>query len=714
MGEARRILNAFQVIFLLAVVLLNLSSAADAASMKPRVYVTIGNQENLANSVVVIDPSASQIVEDEAIVAGHSPNAIVISRDGLRVWTTHGFSHVIGDDVDKVTAWDLTNRKAPKLLGTITKDDGLVKRIGDPALSPPDPADDDEKLLLVPSNSQDPNRGNQVSIINIETFEVTNVAVGNLPLRVATGNTRKGPRAYVTNHISENVSVIDLQTLEVVATILVPGRPAGVAVGLEGKRVYVTLYSENKLSIIDTTSDICVTTPTPDECVTTIDVPDGMGLIDVAVHPSNKAVYVVGESSGNVSVVELGGDPKAGKVVSVSDLGSEDPRKIAFKADGTRAYVSNRVSRAIVALDTHDPLNPSLPLPDEKIDVIVKDEMGNDVRVNTLGIAVFPKPELLQNEPPVAKAGDDQAIRAGETVFLDGSSSFDDNTSSELLGYAWSFSSKPQGSAAVLSGTNTQSASFVADVAGTYVVQLVVTDEGGLSSAPDEVVISSDNLAPIANAGEDRLVITNNVVTLDGSGSTDPEGDPRSFSWTLVSKPNGSSAALTHADTPNPSFTPDLEGTYVVELVVSDPIGPSAPDSVEITATNAESFAEIKIEEASGAISALPPDDVTTKGNQNALTNFLSQTALAIQEGDLAEARNKLQKAIGRTDGCVLRGTPDGNGPGLDHGLRGAGGGIQPAQRGPCRPFTLSAKDTEGHGNNGKVKNRGGPGLGLI
>ena len=88
---------------------------------------------------------------------------------------------LLGDDVDKVTAWDLTNRKAPKLLGTITKDDGLVKRIGNPALSPPDPADDDEKLLLVPSNSQDPNRGNQVSIINIETFEVTNVAVGNLP-----------------------------------------------------------------------------------------------------------------------------------------------------------------------------------------------------------------------------------------------------------------------------------------------------------------------------------------------------------------------------------------------------------------------------------------------------------------------------------------------------------------------------------------------------
>ncbi len=130
MGEARRILNAFQVIFLLAVVLLNLSSAADAASMEPRVYVTIGNQENLANSVVVIDPSASQIVEDEAIAAGHSPNAIVISRDGLRVWTTHGFSHVIGDDVDKVTAWDLTNRKAPKLQALSQKMMDWLRELG--------------------------------------------------------------------------------------------------------------------------------------------------------------------------------------------------------------------------------------------------------------------------------------------------------------------------------------------------------------------------------------------------------------------------------------------------------------------------------------------------------------------------------------------------------------------------------------------------------
>ena len=46
--------------------------------------------------------------------------------------------------------------------------------------------------------------------------------------------------------------------------------------------------------------------------------------------------------------------------------------------------------------------------------------------------------------------------------------------------------------------------------------------------------------------------------------------------------------------------------------------------------------------------------------------NFLSQATIAIQDGDLAEAVNKLQKAILRTDGCVLRGAPDGGGSSRD------------------------------------------------
>jgi Concanavalin A-like lectin/glucanases superfamily/PKD domain len=271
-----------------------------------------------------------------------------------------------------------------------------------------------------------------------------------------------------------------------------------------------------------------------------------------------------------------------------------------------------------------------------------------------------------QNTAPTANAGMDQAVRPGETVLLDGRDSFDDNSASAALIYAWSFSSKPAGSSATLIGASTATPSFFVDNPGTYVVQLIVTDEGGLSSAADEVLISSNNLAPTANAGDDILAVVGGQVTLDGSSSSDPELDSLIFTWTLTSAPAGSTALLNGGNFPNPTFVPDVEGTFLIELVVSDLLGPSSPDTVIITATSANNYAEIQILEANEVITALPSNNVTTGGNQNALTNFLSQAVVAIQSGDLPKAKQKLQQAIERTDGCVLRGALDDNGPGRD------------------------------------------------
>ncbi len=62
------------------------------------------------------------------------------------------------------------------------------------------------------------------------------------------------------------------------------------------------------------------------------------------------------------------------------------------------------------------------------------------------------------------------------------------------------------------------------------------------------------------------------------------------------------------------------------------------------------------------------PAQVTTQGNQTALGNFLTQAIAALQEDppDVDRAISKLNQAIVRTDGCVLRGEPDGPGPGRD------------------------------------------------
>jgi hypothetical protein len=251
-------------------------------------------------------------------------------------------------------------------------------------------------------------------------------------------------------------------------------------------------------------------------------------------------------------------------------------------------------------------------------------------------------------------------------VFLDGGESSDDNTAADALLYAWSFSSMPEQSAATLEDADTSTPRFVADVAGTYTVRLVVTDEGGLESVPDEVTISSDNMAPTADAGVDQLVIVGSTVLLDGSASSDPEHDPLSYSWRILSAPLDSGARLLDAETATPSFVADVEGRYDISLSVSDRIGPGLSDSTEVDVVSPERYSVIAIVSASETVVDLRPAQVTTQGNRKALLKFLSQAVRGIEQGKPKKAVDKLKKAISRIDGCALRGTPDVKGPGRD------------------------------------------------
>ena len=91
---------------------------------------------------------------------------------------------------------------------------------------------------------------------------------------------------------------------------------------------------------------------------------------------------------------------------------------------------------------------------------------------------------------------------------------------------------------------------------------------------------------PVADAGFDEIVKVNGAVTLDGSKSSGAGARWLAFAWELVAKPQGSTATLAGADTAAPSFTADLEGTYLVELVVAAGGGRSRPDMVAISARN--------------------------------------------------------------------------------------------------------------------------------
>lgn len=189
------------------------------------------------------------------------------------------------------------------------------------------------------------------------------------------------------------------------------------------------------------------------------------------------------------------------------------------------------------------------------------------------------------NTPPVANAGADQVVFAGQTVTLNGTASTD--ADGDPLSYQWTLIARPEGSTAVLVSATTPTSTFVADIPGTYEARLIVSD-GTVSSAPDLVTIRTDalNTAPVANAGPDRAAVRGVEVQLDGTASSDADGDELAYIWSFVSRPAGSMAVLQEADSPTPTFTPDAVGDFVIALVVDDGLTTSTPDTVTVTTSN--------------------------------------------------------------------------------------------------------------------------------
>jgi len=155
---------------------------------------------------------------------------------------------------------------------------------------------------------------------------------------------------------------------------------------------------------------------------------------------------------------------------------------------------------------------------------------------------------------------------------LDGSLSSDADGNS--LTYKWTLLSKPDQSTAALKFSTAALSSFTADKAGIYVASLVVND-GRVDSEPAAVTVQAfaANVPPVAVAGIAQSVMFGKEVKLDGRGSSDANSDPITFTWSLVSVPDGSGSvtvfnAIKNSQTP--TFTPDRAGSYVFSLVVND------------------------------------------------------------------------------------------------------------------------------------------------
>jgi hypothetical protein len=263
-----------------------------------------------------------------------------------------------------------------------------------------------------------------------------------------------------------------------------------------------------------------------------------------------------------------------GSTVTLSAAGSTDPAgsglsynwRIIARPQGSTALLKNSQTVA-----------PSFVVDAQGVytlQLTVTNGVGSDVATVTVSTI---------NTPPVANAGANQTVPVGTVVQLSGAGSSD--VDGDSLTYAWTLMSWPAGSTASLTSTTAVTTSFTIDKPGTYTVQLVVND-GKVNSTPATVTITTQNSPPVANAGTNQIITIGQLVHLDGSGSTDVDGDPLTYQWSLIHVPSGSNAALDNPTAVKPAFTPDLSGSYVAQLIVNDGHVNSTPATVTLT-TNA-------------------------------------------------------------------------------------------------------------------------------
>jgi hypothetical protein len=141
---------------------------------------------------------------------------------------------------------------------------------------------------------------------------------------------------------------------------------------------------------------------------------------------------------------------------------------------------------------------------------------------------------------------------------------------------------------------------------------VAVGDEAGASYTIDSVgsttlTVEDPNTQPTADAGDDQTVEEGAGVTLDGTGSSDPDGDTLTYAWTQTGGPD---VSLSDTSVAEPTFTApevDTDTTLTFDLEVTDPDGASDTDTVEVTVQ--------EVAPANFQVSNLDAPDSATQGD---------------------------------------------------------------------------------------------------
>jgi gliding motility-associated-like protein len=215
---------------------------------------------------------------------------------------------------------------------------------------------------------------------DIPPFSATNA--GSSPV-TATITVTPAPNlsgfAYITNNNANTVSVINIGTNKVVATITVGTNPSGVAISPDGTRVYIVNSNSSTVSVINTASNTVIAT-----------IPIGEYSFGAALSPDGSHLYVANLGSGTVSVINT-----ATNTVSATITGVPGPFCVAVSPDGSELFVTeNGSSGAVSVINTaNNSIKATIPVgsypigvavsPDGKLVYVANESSDNVSVINT-------------------------------------------------------------------------------------------------------------------------------------------------------------------------------------------------------------------------------------------------------------------------------------------------------------------------------------------
>lgn len=294
----------------------------------------------------------------------------------------------------------------------------------------------------------------------------------------------------------------------------------------------------------------------------------------------NKMVYFVDKTTGNYSSsIQLPDSAPGQEFLNTSYANGH-----IWISDGTLWHsfriAGNSEDNCGTPTVTYDYASGTcFPIGTTEVTVTVKDEAENTF---TCSFNVTVVETVISNLPPVIVSAEEVYVWAGDSVTLDASETYDPND--DRIDFKWTHFYYAFLDKVVLINPNDLQLSFIApEVEELTLMPIRLRVSDGLESSVLIIKVyvkAKLNDIPLAHAGEDLVVNERESGMLDGTASSDVDGNPLTYLW------NSGFLTLDDVTSPTPAYVvPEVHAdtTIWVTLVVNDGKMDSETDSVQIT-----------------------------------------------------------------------------------------------------------------------------------